>query len=147
VETNESDLYEVSFMLGDQKRKMRVKGQSSSDARGSALLYLVNKYDQRVELLSAEIAGPPKPLCEQIVDYAFEEVESQRLDCETEEEAVGLEQKINQMFEERGISDCFDTLQHGKAVHVFPVFYVEPGSIRWNELHHQTDLGWFSKHS
>lgn len=132
------------YQTVDDNKKMAVKAPDKETARNRAEEYLKSKYGEVFTIDRIE-AVPDKPLQEKIVDHVFEQLEGHRQDCASTEEAEDLAVKINQLFEERGILDSFGSWVHERAVHVFPVFYVLPGSIRWKELQdaNQTGTGSF----
>lgn len=139
------ECFRVKYKTVDETKLMIVSAPDLPTAQTRAEEYLEKKYG---ETFAIDQVSPDdnRPLWFRIADHVFENG-AHRHNCGSEMEAEELAEKIYQVFEDRGISDCFDTLRHEKTVHTFPVYWVLPGSIRWKELKKtkEQDLGWYGR--
>ncbi len=132
--------FQVDYQTIDQTKRMHVSASDQGIAKQRAEEYLKLKYGEIFTIVGIEqIAGPE--LHEHIAAYVMKG-NFYRYDCQTEQDAIELEDKISAVFKRESVFHKFMALRFEKAVHVCPIRWVKKED--WEKPKEQ-DLGWYGR--
>jgi|APSaa5957512622_1039677.scaffolds.fasta_scaffold140370_1 hypothetical protein len=109
--------YEVVYQKDGKPFKLRGWGDSEAEMEGKTLLYLLEKHQSKIEIISVE-EYYDEPLEEYIVRN-LQKIGHVRYDEHSLEAAEQLEKKIRELLESTDLIQRFDLVRYGLAIHCY----------------------------